>query len=84
MKIFGKPLISPVFIHRTSTHYGDKPDLSFRWRNSSSAGTTAVHAFTFEISTPKNKWQMTFCWRPEVTMYNWNEKRFCKKTKIKA
>jgi hypothetical protein len=57
--------------HKTSTFYTDKPNLSIRWDKSTMTGTMTVTSYTFEILTRTQKYQWSFVWRPDVTVYWW-------------
>lgn len=71
MKIFGHYFVFPILFQKGGTFYGDKPDLSFRFRKSGMAGSMRSTSYTLEITTQKNRWQWCFCWRPDVTRYWW-------------
>jgi len=53
MKILKRTFIFPVLIHKTSTGYSGKPDISLRLRKSKMAGTMKTTAYTLQIVTKK-------------------------------
>lgn len=71
MKIFGRYFLFPIFIHKTSTIYDNKPNLTIRWNKSGMDGTMKYTSYTLEISTRQNKYQWSLVWRPDVTRYYW-------------
>jgi len=73
MKILKRTFIFPVLIHKTSTGYSGKPDISLRLRKSKMAGTMKTTAYTLQIVTKKNEFQWSFVWRPDVTRYWWGK-----------
>ncbi len=75
MIIFGRTLLSPVMIHKTSTYYGSKPDLCFRFDRSVMIGTMRTVSYTIEIETKQKKWQYSLVWRPSVTAYWWKDSK---------
>jgi hypothetical protein len=60
---------------KTSTSYGDKPDITFRFRKEGYAGTMPLTNFVFEMITKKRKVQISFCWRPNVTKWHWRNSK---------
>ena len=72
MKIFNRLFVFPILIHnKIGTVYGDKPDLTIRWRKSGMAGTVKFTSYTLQIVTKTKEFQWSFVWRPDVTRHYW-------------
>lgn len=74
MKILSRTFLFPIYVHKTSTIFGDKPNLSVRFDTVKMAGTMRTIAYTFQVETRKRKYQWSIVWRPSVTRYWWMRK----------
>ena len=78
MLIGRKIILSPIMIHRTSTSFGDSPDLEIRFRRSGifGVGNKPVRSYTLQIKTKKREIQLTLVFRPGVTRYWFNKSQW--------
>jgi hypothetical protein len=73
MKLLNRTFIFPILIHKTTDHYGDKADITIRFRKSKMAGSMKSTSFTLQIIMNGKEFQRTFVWRPDVTRYWWKK-----------
>lgn len=66
-------IVFPILIHKTSTHYGDNPDISIRFRKFKMTGTMTTVSYTLDLQTKNKKFQWSFVWRPSVTKHWWRK-----------
>ena len=75
MKLFNRIFVSPILLHKTSTHYSSPPDIEIRWEKHKMAGTMKMTTYTIDILVCGKKKQWSFVWRPGVTRYWWKRMR---------
>lgn len=95
MKIFGRYLLSPLFVRYADPgiFYSDKNSHLLVFRINSfyfhicpidkSGGTCDTTSLIFQFGKKEWNKQLTLCWRPDVTHYNWNKQTYFAKSREK-